>query len=102
MVQHIKQGHTMSKRDLSSALTAYLSTFEAERPEAGFRTLADWGSIMGVGERQAFNVIERLMKAGKADSRKYRTVCRSVIRPRPHYRISPEALKALGLTKARR
>lgn len=93
----------MSKRpDLSAALTAYLSTFEAEKPEAGFLTLADWGAIMGVGERQAFNVIERLMKAGKADSRKYRIVCKSVIRPRPHYRIVPEALKALGLTSPRR
>jgi len=92
----------MSKRDLSAALTAYLSTFEAEKPEAGYRTLADWGAIMGVGERQAFNVIERLMKAGKADTRRFRTVCKSVIRPRPHYRIAPEALKAIGLTLPRR
>ena len=92
----------MSKHDLGAALTAYLSSFEAEKPEPGFRTLADWGSIMGVGERQAFNVIERLKKAGKADSRKYRTLCRSVIRPRHHYRIATEALKALGLTKPRR
>ena len=92
----------MSKRDLSSAVTAYLATFEAERPEPGFRNLAEWGAIMGVGDRQAFNIIERLMKAGKADSRKFRTVCRSVIRPRPHYRIAPDALKALGLDPRRK
>lgn len=93
----------MSKRDnLGAALTAYLATFEAERPDPGYYTLAEWASVMKVGERQVFNVIERLTKAGKSDSRKYRIVCHSVIRPRPHYRIAPDALKALGLTLPRR
>lgn len=93
-----KQTH----RELSRAINAFLATYEADKVPHGFLTIAEWSSLFKVNTRQAWNNIERIIKAGHAERAIYRVKAQTVIRPVPHYRLSKEALKALGLTLPKR
>ena len=89
--------HKRTHTDIAKAVNAFLATYEVDRPEPGFRTLEEWAPILKVKPRQCFNHLDRLMDAGHAERRIYRVKAHTIIRPVPHYRISKEAIKGLGL-----
>ena len=88
-----KQTHT----DIAKAVNAFLATYEVDKVEPGFRTLEEWAPILKVKPRQCFNHLDRLMKVGHAERKTFRVKAHTIIRPVPHYRISPKAVTALRL-----
>lgn len=88
--------------ELSRAINAFLATYEADKVPPGFRTIKGWSVLFKVNTRQAWNNIERFLKAGHAERAIYRVKAGTIIRPVPHYRLSPPALKALALTRCTR
>ena len=85
---------------LGAAVSAFLATYESDRVPIGFRTVTQWSVLFRVNTRQTLNIIGRLAKVNHAEKASYRIRQRSMIRPVDHYRLSPAALKALGLTRA--
>ena len=98
MSKRAKQTHG----ELSRAINAFLATYEADKVPRGFLTIAEWSALFKVNTRQAWNNIERIMKAGHAERATYRVKAGTIIRPVPHYRLTPASLKAIGLTLPRR
>ena len=88
--------------ELSRAINAFLASYEADKVPPGFLTMKDWAAAFKVNTRQAWNNIERFLKAGHAERATFRVKAGTILRPVSHYRLSPDALKALGLTLPRR
>ena len=88
-----------SNGDLGKAVNAFLATYECDKVPKGYLTVAAWAPHLGVNSRQAWNVIHRFARVGHATEASFRIKQRSMIRPVVHYRFSPAALKALGLTR---
>jgi hypothetical protein len=89
----------MSKRELAAAISGFLATFESDKVPSGWLTTYALGERLGVKDRQAYNIAQRFIKAGKAEKRTFRINVGCYIRPVPHYRFTPAAAKALGISK---
>jgi len=91
-----------SNSSLGAAINAFLATYESDKVPAGFRTITQWSPILRVNTRQTCNILHRFLKVGHAEKANYRIKQQTMIRPVDHYRLSPPALKALGLTHLKR
>ena len=91
-----------SNNPLGAAVNAFLATYESDKVPAGFRTVSQWSAHFRVNTRQSCNIIHRFLKVGHAEKANYRIKQQTMIRPVDHYRLSPPALKALGLTHLKR
>jgi hypothetical protein len=89
------------KRGLATAVSTFLATFESEVVPQGWHTVRQLEPHLGVRDRQAANIAQRFVKHKQAEVRTFRILVGSMIRPVPHYRFTPAAEKALGLTKRR-
>jgi hypothetical protein len=89
----------MSKRELADAISGFLATFESDKLPKGWMTSECLGKKLGVKDRQAYNIAMRFIKAGHAEKRSFRIKVGCFIRPVAHYRFTPAAAKALGISK---
>jgi hypothetical protein len=98
----MKKYKTSPARELAESVSRFLSSFEADKVPREWTTLINLAPLLGVSDRQVYNIASRFIKAGHAERRTFRIKVGSMIRPVPHYRFSPQASKALGLTKPKR
>jgi hypothetical protein len=91
-----------SNSSLGAAINAFLATYESDKVPPGWFTCIQLAPLLRIQERQAANIAIRFLKAGQAERRMYRVKAGCYIRPVPHYRFTPQAAKALGLTKPKR
>ena len=93
---------TSPARELAESVSRFLASFEADKVPPGWFTSLTLAPRLGIQDRQAHNIALRFLKAGQAEKRMFRINVGCYIRPVPHYRFTPQAAKALGLTKPRR
>jgi hypothetical protein len=98
----MKTYRTSPARELAESISRFLSSFESDKVPKGWYTALTLAPHLGVQDRQANNIANRFLKAGKAERRVFRVNVGCYIRPVPHYRFTPDAEKALGLTRSKR
>ena len=98
----MKKYKTSPARELAESVSRFLASFEADKVPREWTTLINLAPLLGVSDRQVYNIASRFIKAGQAERRMYRVKAGCYIRPVPHYRFTPQAAKALGLTKPKR
>jgi hypothetical protein len=93
---------SQTARDLAESVSRFLASFEADKVPPGWYTTLTMAPLLGIKDRQAYNIAARFVAAGQAEKKNFRIKVGCYIRPVPHYRFTTAAAKALGLTKPRR
>ena len=88
----------MSKRRIQEAVAELIATFEAEEVPKGWYTIRQLAARHGTGPRNVFIIVQKLMRHKHAEHKDYRVRTERGLQPIRHYRLSPSAAKAFGLT----
>ena len=91
-----------SSVELAESVTRFLASFEADKVPAGWINVTQLGKTLRVQQRTAERIVKRMERVNQAERKVFRVPMANHIRPVLHYRFSPAASKALGLTKPRR
>jgi hypothetical protein len=89
-------------RDLAESVARFLVTFEADRVPLGWYSLQSFSKATGCHIRTAERVVKKFERVKHAERKYFKVPMANHLRSIPHYRFSPQAAKALGLTKPRR
>jgi hypothetical protein len=81
-----------TRNDLFAALTALVNdgTEEFHVPP-GFKTVREFESVFGVGQRQTYIYLERLATAKHAEKKSFKILLGIHRRTVPHYKLTPTA-----------
>lgn len=88
--------------ELRASINAYISEHVSEKVPSGWHSSRDLQRHLNLSPRMTNIIVNRIIEAGDAEVRKFRTVAGQMIRPVPHYHFKPRAAKALGLDKRRK
>jgi DNA-binding MarR family transcriptional regulator len=89
-------------RKLADSVSRFLASFEAEQVPPGWYNLTDIGKTLGIQQRSAERIVKRMERVGQSEKKIYRVFMANHLRPVLHYRFTPAAEKALGLTGQKR
>jgi hypothetical protein len=88
----------MSKSRIQKAVADLIATFEEETVPKGWYTVRQLAAKHGTGPRNVFIIVQKLMRHKHAEWHDYRVRTERGLQPIRHYRLSPSAAKAFGLT----
>ena len=89
-------------RELAESVSRFLASFEAEKVPPGWYTVRNLAKALKCQERTSERICNRLRRVGQVETKTFRVFMANHLRPVVHYRLSKEAVKAIGLTKANR
>lgn len=84
---------------LRESIAAYIAEISVKAPPRGWLTTHDLERHLDLSQRSVSLIIARMVDASDVEVRKFRIKTGQVVRPVPHYKFTPRALKALGLDK---
>jgi hypothetical protein len=93
---------TSTSRELAESVARFLASFESEEVPHGWYTVASLAKAVNCQPRTSERIVNRMLRVKQADRKTFRVFMANHLRPVVHYRFTPAALRALGLTKPKR